>query len=58
MRKKFSEEEMESILAGVEIAFDEHGLKCDDGHWMTDEEFSKLSDVQIIHLFETIYERA
>lgn len=49
------EEEIEGIWHSVEIAFDEHGLLCDDGHWMTDEEFSILSDEDIIQLHNLIY---
>ena len=55
MMEDFSIEEVEGAIASVEAAFDEHGLKCNDGHWMTKEEFSQLTEHQLISLFQAIY---
>lgn len=52
------ENELEEIWIAVEIAYDEHGIRCEDGHWMTDEEFSQLSDREVISLFNLIYDKS
>lgn len=52
------ENELEEIWLALEAAFDEHGILCDDGHWMTDEKFSQLSDEEVIRLFNLVYDKA
>ena len=52
------ENEFEEIWHSLEAAFDEHGILCDDGHWMTGEEFSQLSDEEAIRLFDLVYDEA
>ena len=52
------ENELEEIWLALEAAFDEHGILCDDGHWMTGEEFSQLSDEEVIWLFNLVYDKA
>ena len=49
------ENELEGIWIALEMAYDEHGIRCDDGHWMTDDEFSQLSDREVIRLFNLAY---
>ena len=49
------EVEIEEIWLSLEIAFEEHGIRCDDGHWMTDEEFSQLSGDEILELATLVY---
>ena len=51
------ENELEEIWIALEMAYDEHGIRCDDGHWMTDEEFSQLSDKEAIRLFNLAYDK-
>ena len=49
------EVEIEEIWLSLEIAFEEHGIRCDDGHWMTAEEFSQLSGNEILELATLVY---
>ena len=41
----------------VFMAMDEHGINCDDGHWMTEEEVFSLPEAAVISLFNQIYGR-
>ena len=43
------------MLECIAIAFDEHGMKADDGHWMTAEEVFALSEEELVKLFKLIY---
>ena len=52
------ENKFEEIRLALEAAYDEHGILCDDGHWMTDEEFSQLSVEEVIQLFNLVYDEA
>ena len=45
------------MLECIAIAFDEHGMKADDGHWMTAEEVFALSDEELVNLFNLIYNK-
>ena len=48
---------MEMMMEAVAMAMDEHGVKCADGHWMTNEELIELPDEEVIALFNQIYGR-
>ena len=39
------------------MLMDEHGILCEDGHWMTEEEIVSLTEEEIINLFNQIYGR-
>ena len=39
----------------VYMAMDEHGILCDDGHWMTEEELYEMSDAEVLKLYEMCY---
>lgn len=45
------------MLECIANAFDEHGMKADDGHWMTAEEVFALSDEEMVELFNLIYNK-
>lgn len=49
--------EIDEMIDGIGMLMDEHGIRCDDGHWMTDEELLALSDDEIVHLFNLCYGR-
>lgn len=51
------EEEIEGIWLALEAAYEEHGIRCDDGHWMTVEEFSQLSTPEVVRLFNLTYNK-
>ena len=49
--------DLDLMLESIYMAMDEHGIKCDDGHWMTEEELFSLPEAAVISLFNQIYER-
>ena len=49
--------EMEMMMEAVAMAMDEHGIKCADGHWMTNDELLKLPNEEVIALFNRCYGR-
>ena len=49
--------DLDLMLESIYMAMDEHGIKCDDGHWMTDEEVFSLPEAAVIKLFNQIYGR-
>ena len=40
------------------MAMDEHGILCEDGLWMTEEELYALPDEEVLALYECIYRKA
>lgn len=48
---------VDGVREMVFMAMDEHGIKCDDGHWMTEEEVFSLPEAAVISLFNQIYGR-
>ena len=54
-----NEFEMADFIDGtremVFMAMDEHGILCDDGHWMTEEELHAMSDAEVLKLYEMCY---
>jgi hypothetical protein len=52
------EDYLDGIRLTLEADFNDRGLLCDDGHWMTGEEFSQLSDEEVIWLFNLVYDKA
>ena len=49
--------DLDLMLESIYMAMDEHGIKCDDGHWMTEEEVFSLPEAADISLFNQIYGR-
>ena len=47
--------EMEMMMEAIGMAMDEHGIKCADGHWMTDADLIALSDEEVGDLFNRCY---
>ena len=54
-----NEFEMSDYIDGaremVFMAMDEHGILCEDGHWMTEEELYALPDEEVIALYNLCY---
>ena len=48
---------VDGVREMVFMAMDEHGIKCDDGHWMTEKELFSLPEAAVIKLFNQIYGR-
>jgi hypothetical protein len=46
---------VDGVREMVFMAMDEHGIKCDDGHWMTEEELLRLPEAEVIKLFNQCY---
>lgn len=51
----FTFEEVLMMHESIAILIDDNGIKCDDGHWMTDEECANLTDEEIIYWFNRCY---
>jgi len=49
--------EIEMMMEAIGMAMDEHGIKCADGHWMTNDELLKLPNEEVIALFNRCYGR-
>ena len=47
--------DLDLMLESIYMAMDEHGIKCDDGHWMTEEELLRLPEAEVIKLFNQCY---
>jgi hypothetical protein len=39
------------------MVMDEHGILCEDGHWMTEEELYALPDEEVITWYNLCYGR-
>ena len=47
--------EIEMMMEAIGLVMDEHGIKCADGHWMTDAELIALPDEEVVALFNRCY---
>ena len=48
-------EKIDCLIDMIGMAMDEHGIRCEDGHWMTWEELLALSDEEVVRLFNLCY---
>ena len=55
--KKMYLSDLDLMLESICMVMDDHGIKCDDGHWMTEEEVLSLPEAAVISLFNQIYGR-
>ena len=39
------------------MLMDEHGILCEDGHWMTEEELDAMSDSEVLELYDLCYRK-
>ena len=53
----YERNEIDAMIDAIGMAMDEHGIKCADGHWMTNEELVELPDEEVIALCNLIYGR-
>ncbi len=49
--------EIEMMMEAIGLVMDEHGIKCADGHWMTNDELIALPDEEVVALFNRCYGR-
>lgn len=49
--------EIDAMIDAIGMAMDEHGIKCAEAHWMTNDELIELPDEEVIALFNRIYGR-
>ena len=50
-------EKIDCMIDMIGMVMDEHGIRLDDGHWMTNEELLALSDEEVVHLFNLCYNK-
>ena len=55
--KIYERNEIDAMIDAIGMAMDEHGIKCADGHWMTNDELLALPDEEVIALCNRIYGR-
>lgn len=55
MKKFYSQEEIDCMAETLWMDIEDHGWLCEDGHWLTDEEFKAWTDKEIIEAFELVY---
>ena len=55
MKKFYSQEEIDNMAEILSIDIEDHGWLCEDGHWLTDEEFKAWKDQEIVEAYETAY---
>ena len=48
-------EKVDCLIDMIGMAMDEHGIRCEDGHWMTWGELLALSDEEVVRLFNLCY---
>ena len=53
--RKYCADELAVVCEMVCIAIEEHGWKCEDGHWLTIEELQHWSEEQLVDAFDEIY---
>ena len=46
---------IELMKEAIFMVMDGHGILCDDGHWMTEEELYALHDEEVIALYNLCY---
>ena len=51
----YERNEIDAMIDAIGMAMDEHGIKCADGHWMTNDELIELSDEEVVDLFNRCY---
>ena len=49
--------EIDGMIEAIGMVMDEHGIMCEDGHWMTDDELNAMPDEEVIALFKLCYRR-
>ena len=50
-------DEIDAMVEAVFMVMEDHGIKCADGHWMTEEELYALPDEEVLALYECIYRK-
>lgn len=55
MKKVYSEDEIDGMAQQLEITIADQGWLCEDGHWLTMEEFKAWTDEEIIEAFALVY---
>ena len=48
-------EKVDCLIDMIGMAMAEHGIRCEDGHWMTDKELHALPDEEVVRLFNLCY---
>lgn len=53
--KFYTEDEIVVIVEGLCMTIEEHGWKCDDGHYLTDDELNTWSNEMFFEAFEMVF---
>ena len=47
--------EIDGMVEAIFMVMDEHGIMCEDGHWLTEEELLRLPEAGVKKLFNCCY---
>jgi hypothetical protein len=39
--------EIDGMIEAIAMVMDEHGIMCEDGHWLTEDELLRLSEAEV-----------
>ena len=53
----YTREEIDCMVDEIGMLMDDHGWRCEDGHWLTDAELANWTDEMVIEAYER-YERS
>ena len=54
-RKMYELNEIDGMIEAIAMVMDKHGIKCEDGHWLTEEELLRLPEAEVRKLFNCCY---
>lgn len=54
-RKMYELNEIDGMIEAIAMVMDKHGIKCEDGHWLTEEELLSLPEAEVRKLFNWRY---
>ena len=47
--------EIDMMVEAIGMVMDEHGIKCEDGHWLTSYELIRLPEAEVKKFFNWCY---
>ena len=47
--------EIDGMVEAIFMVMEEHGVRCEDGHWLTEEELLRLPEAEVRKLFDLCY---
>lgn len=54
-RKMYELNEIDGMVEAIFMVMDEHGIMCEDGHWLTEDELLRLPEAEVRKIFNWCY---